>query len=112
MFFLFAFRSFQGCLVALRSFQGCVPFVPAAAVAVSRSKIFMGLQYMVCDRCPRGGGVQRERQAAAGYRFSMVLAGSTSIVAAFFHLDAFGSSVLLAASLAATCVVSTALRAQ
>jgi len=49
----------------------------------------MGLQYIVCDRCPRGGGVHRERQAAAGYRFSMVLAGSTSIVAAFFHLDAF-----------------------
>ena len=41
-----ALRSFQGCFVVLRSFQGCVPFVPAAVVAVSRSKIFMGLQYM------------------------------------------------------------------
>jgi len=44
-------RFFQGMAFvalrfALRSFQGCVPFVPAAAVAVSRSKIFMGLQYM------------------------------------------------------------------
>ena len=72
----------------------------------------MGLQYMVCDRCPRGGGVHRERRAAFCYRFSMVLAGSMSIVAPFLHLDAFGSSMLLAASLAATGVVSTALRAQ
>ena len=44
-------RFFQGMAFvalrfALRSFQGCVPFVPAAAVAVSRRKIFMGLQYM------------------------------------------------------------------
>ena len=95
MFPRLALRSFQGCFVVLRSFQGCVPFVPAAAVA-SRSKIFMGLQYIVCDRCPRGGGVHRERQAAAGYRFSMVLAGSTSRLG-FFYLDAGGSSVLLLA---------------
>ena len=97
MFVRLALRSFQGCFVVLRSFQGCVPFVPAAAVA-SRSKIFMGLQYIVCARCPRGGGVHRERQAAAGYRFSMVLAGSTSRLAFFFPLDAGGSSVLLLAS--------------
>ena len=72
----------------------------------------MGLQDIVCARCPRGGGVHRERQAAAGYRFSMVLAGSTSIVAAFFLLDAFGSSVLLAASLVAACVAWPSSRAQ
>ena len=75
MFFLLAFRSFQGC-VPFRSFQGCVPFVPAAAVAI-RSKIFMGLQYIVCDRCPRGGGVHRERRAVDCYGFSIVFAGST-----------------------------------
>ena len=45
-------RFFQGMAFvalrfALRSFQGCVPFVPAAAVAARRSKIFMGLQYIV-----------------------------------------------------------------
>ena len=35
--------AFVALRFALRSFQGCVPFVPAAAVAVGRSKIFMGL---------------------------------------------------------------------
>ena len=92
MFPRLALRSFQGCFVVLRSFQGCVPFVPAAAVADRRSKIFMGLQYIVCARCPRGGGVHRERQAAAGYRFSMVLAGSTSRLG-FFFLSMLGALV-------------------
>ena len=91
-----ALRSFQGCFVVLRSFQGCVPFVPAAAVA-SRSKIFMGLQYIVCARCPRGGGVHRERCAVFCYGFSMVLAGSTSRLGFFFHLAGGGSSMLLLA---------------
>ena len=103
MFVRLALRSFHGMAFvalrfALRSFQGCVPFVHAAAVAVRRSKIFMGLQDIVCVRCPRGSGVHRERQAAAGYRFSMVLAGSTSRLGFFFPLDAGGSSVLLLAS--------------
>ena len=92
MFPRLALRSFQGMAFvalrfALRSFQGCVPFVPAAAVAVSRSKIFMGLQYIVCDRCPRGGGVHRERRAAFCYGFSMVLAGSTSRLGLFFFIS-------------------------
>ena len=77
MFPRLALRSFQGCFVVLRSFQGCVPFVPAAAVAVSRSKIFMGLQDIVRARCPRGGGVHRERRAVDCYGFSIVFAGST-----------------------------------
>ena len=99
MFPRLALRSFQGMAFvalrfALRSFQGCVPFVPAAAVAVRRSKIFMGLQDIVCVRCPRGSGVHRERQAAAGYRFSMLLADSTSIVAPFY-LDALALVCLL-----------------
>ena len=82
----FALRSFQGCLVVFRSFQGCVPFVPAAAVA-SKSKIFMGLQYIVCARCPRGGGVHRERRAVDCYGFSMVLAGSTSLSWLLFFIS-------------------------
>ena len=94
MFFLLAFRSFQGC-VPFRSFQGCVPFVPAAAVA-SRSKIFMGLQDIVCARCPRGGGVHRERQAAAGYRFCMVfVAARRRLVLLFFVSIHTGPSVSL-----------------
>ena len=35
MFFLFAFRSFQGCFVVLRSFQGCTALVALVVAAPS-----------------------------------------------------------------------------
>ena len=62
----------------------------------------MGLQCIVCVRCPRGGGVHRERRAAFCYGFSMVLAGSTSRLGFFFSSHAGDSSVLLLASAAST----------
>jgi len=86
-------RFFQGMAFvalrfALRSFQGCVPFVPAAAVAVSRRKIFMGLQYMSVIAARAAVAFTGSGRLLPAIDLAWCLLAARRVSAFFFYLDA------------------------